>query len=163
MMHHKAVEVEFKENTVLEVKFQTGEVKSYDMALLFEKHVSLQALQNRNLFLAGRLCGSSGIYWNDDLDIDVETIYEDGTTIRIDSDVLPFGDALCKARARAELSQKELSVLTGIDQSDISKIERGIANPSVGTLNRIAKAMGCSLVVDFIFEESQDGHKSSVL
>ena len=162
-MHHKAIDIEFKENTVLEVKFQTGEVKSYDMAMLFEKHDSLKALTDRALFLTGKLCGSSGIYWNDDLDIDVETIYEDGTTVRIDSSVLGFGDALFKARARAELSQKELSILTGIDQSDISKIERGIANPSVGTLNRIAKAMGCSLKVDFVFEESQDGHKSSVL
>ena len=41
----------------------------------------------------------------------------------------------------------ELANLTGIDQSDISKIERGVANPSVNTLNRIAVALGAQLVV----------------
>ena len=43
----------------------------------------------------------------------------------------------------------ELSSLTGIDQSIISKIERGLANPSVGTLKRIAKALGKELKISF--------------
>ncbi|MDO4845468.1 MAG: helix-turn-helix transcriptional regulator [Oscillospiraceae bacterium] len=45
------------------------------------------------------------------------------------------------------LSQKELSDLTGIDQSDLSRIERGIANPSVNTLNRIAEALDAKLQI----------------
>ena len=48
---------------------------------------------------------------------------------------------------RKGISQKELSDLTGIDQSDISKIERGIANPSVNTLSRIAQALGAKLQI----------------
>ena len=36
---------------------------------------------------------------------------------------------------------------TGIDQSDLSKIERGLANPSIGTLSRIADAMDAELMV----------------
>ena len=44
-------------------------------------------------------------------------------------------------------SQKELAEVTGIDQSDLSKIERGVANPSVGTLKRIADALDAQLLI----------------
>ena len=44
-------------------------------------------------------------------------------------------------------SPTTLSQATGIDQSDISKIERGVANPSIGTLNRIAKALDAKLSI----------------
>ena len=37
--------------------------------------------------------------------------------------------------------------LTGIDQSDISKIERGVANPSIGTIARIADALEAELKI----------------
>ena len=59
------------------------------------------------------------------------------------------------ARALSGLSQKQLAAATGIDQSDISKIERGITNPSVGTLERIAKALGGRLTIriDLLSEE----------
>ena len=56
------------------------------------------------------------------------------------------------------MSQKELAAVTGIDQSDISKIERGTANPSVNTLARIAKALGCSLLISM---EQQTGQEST--
>lgn len=51
------------------------------MASLFTKYPSLKALKDRKLFLSGKLMGSYGIYWNEDLDIEVETIYEDGINI----------------------------------------------------------------------------------
>ena len=93
--------------------------------------------------------GGYGIRWNDDLDIEAETIYEEGNTIRIEKPAanVMVGRAVAAARARKALSQKELSGLTGIDQSDLSKIERGIANPSVNTLNRIAEALEMELFV----------------
>lgn len=148
-MFHKAVKLEFKEGTVLELTFQNGEVKRYDMAELFPKYPQLEALKNRELFLSGRLMGSYGIIWNDDLDIEAETIYEDGQTIR--TEVMPanmmVAFAVSSARAQAGMSQTELSAATGIDQSDISKIERGVANPSVSTLSRIADALGAKLSV----------------
>ena len=40
--------------------------------------------------------------------------------------------AMIDARKRSNLTQKELAERTGIDQSDISKIENGNANPNVG-------------------------------
>ena len=54
------------------------------------------------------------------------------------------------ARKFSGLTQKQLSIKTGIDQSDISKIENGNANPSIRTLKRLADAMGMKLKVEFL-------------
>ena len=133
----------------MELTFQDGKVKQYDMSMLFGKHPQLQALEDRALFLRGQLMGAYGIVWNDDLDIEAETIYEEGTTVgnvRAAAYTM-VGDAVAAARARKGISQKELAQATGIDQSDLSKIERGVANPSIGTLNRIAEALDAKLTV----------------
>lgn len=148
-MFHKAIELEFKEATTLELTFQDGQVKSYDMSELFGKYPQLEALKDRELFLSGRLMGNYGIIWNDELDIEAESIYEEGITVKIKQ--LPIqqqvANAISLARAKSGLSQKELSLRTNIDQSDISKIERGVGNPSVNTLNRLAKAMEMELKI----------------
>ena len=57
---------------------------------------------------------------------------------------------MARARELKLMTQKELSKITGIYQSDISKIERGIANPSVATLKRIADGMNMELKIEFI-------------
>jgi DNA-binding XRE family transcriptional regulator len=123
------------------------------MSVLFSKYPQLEALEDRVLFTSGKLLGPYGIVWNDDLDIEAETIYEDGETVREEKPAafVMVGEAIAAARARKGLSQKELAVLTGIDQSDLSKIERGIANPSVNTLDRIAKALDGKLTVSISY------------
>ncbi|MBQ7605442.1 MAG: helix-turn-helix transcriptional regulator [Firmicutes bacterium] len=63
------------------------------------------------------------------------------------AETLMAGDAVFSARARKGISQKELADATGIDQSDISKIERGVANPSIKTLQRIAEALDAELQI----------------
>ena len=148
-MFHKAIKLEYREGTTLELTFQDGKVKRYDMSVLFSKYPQLEALKDRTLFTSGKLLGPYGIVWNDDLDIEAETIYEDGETVREEKPAafVMVGNAVAAARARKGLSQKELSDLTGIDQSDLSKIERGIANPSVNTLNRIARALDAKLLI----------------
>ncbi len=154
-MFHKALELEFKDGTELELTFQDGKVKQYDMAVLFTKYPQLHALENRDFFLSGQLMGSYGIRWNDDLDIDVETIYEEGRTVRLVKLAIAFmvGEEVMHARTKRGLTQKQLSEATGIDQSDLSKIERGMANVSVSTLNRIALALGCRLNINFSYED----------
>jgi DNA-binding XRE family transcriptional regulator len=149
-MFHKAVDLKLLDGTALELTFQDGTVKKYDMSLLFDKYPQLQALNNRELFLSGKLLGGYGVMWNEDLDIEAETIYEDGVTVRI-LKTLPnqcLAKAVSAARARAGLSQKQVAEMAGIDQSDFSKIERGLANPSLSTLERIAKAMGGKLILN---------------
>ena len=148
-MFHKAIEVEFKEDTELYVTFQTGEIKAYNMSTLYNKYPFMKALDNRELFTSGKLVGSYGIIWNDEIDIEVETIYEEGTTIGC-KDVSVnhlVAYAVMMARTKSGLSQKELAEKTGIDQSDISKIERGVGNPSIKTLDRIAKALDMELSI----------------
>ena len=96
--------------------------------------------------------GHYGIIWNDELDLEVETIYEEGELIRTEAQRanVMLAYAIAVARAQTGMTQKDLSEITGIDQSDISKIERGVANPSVNTLERIAEAMGRKLQITFI-------------
>ena len=60
-----------------------------------------------------------------------------------------FIQAMIDARKKAGLTQKELSERTGIAQGDISKLERGNANPSIRTLQRLAAGMGMQLHVSF--------------
>ena len=149
VMFHKAVDMRFLENTAFEVTFDDGRVVMYDISCLFNKYPQMNALKDRDFFLSGKLMGSYGIIWNDDLDIDMETVYEDGISVRKE---LPanrtLAQAVSAARARTGMTQKQVASLAGIDQSDFSKIERGVANPSLSTLERIASALGGTLSID---------------
>ena len=58
--------------------------------------------------------------------------------------------AMIDARKRSGMTQKELSEATGIAQGDISKLEKGNANPSLRTLQRLAAGMGMRLRLEFI-------------
>lgn len=57
--------------------------------------------------------------------------------------------SIIDSRNELSLTQKDLSDLTGIHQSEISKIENGNANPSLKTLERIARAMGKKVRISF--------------
>ena len=57
--------------------------------------------------------------------------------------------AMIDARKRSGLTQKELSEKTGIAQSDISKLENGNANPSLKTLQRLARGMDMTIKIEF--------------
>ncbi len=153
-MFHKATKLEFDDGTKLRLTFQSGEIKAYDMAALFPEYPQLEALKDRKLFLSGKLLGHYGIRWNDDLDIEAETIYEDGENVGFATlpACLRIGNALSEARAKTGISQAELSLKTGIDQLDISKLERGVGNPSIATLEKISSALGKRLEVRFLPE-----------
>ena len=58
--------------------------------------------------------------------------------------------ALIDARNNAGLTQKELAQKTGIAQGDISRMERGSANPSLRTLERLAEGMNMTLKIEFV-------------
>ena len=58
--------------------------------------------------------------------------------------------AMIDARTSQGLTQKELSMRSGIAQGDISKMENGNANPSIKTLQRLASAMGKTLKIEFV-------------
>ncbi len=54
-----------------------------------------------------------------------------------------------KLREKAGLSQKELADLIGSTQPSVARLEAGGVNPNVGTLERIADALGSELTVAF--------------
>ena len=58
--------------------------------------------------------------------------------------------SIIDARKDSRLTQKELSERTGITQSDISKMEQGLANPSIQTLQKLALGMGMTLRIEFV-------------
>lgn len=58
--------------------------------------------------------------------------------------------AIADARISQNLTQKELSERTGIDQADISKLEHGTRNPSLKLLKRLADGMGMELRLVFV-------------
>jgi len=57
--------------------------------------------------------------------------------------------AIIEARKMSGYTQKQLSERTGIAQGDISKIEKGNANPSLNTLKRLASGMDMKLSLHF--------------
>ena len=60
--------------------------------------------------------------------------------------------AMIDARKEKNITQKELSLRTGITQADISRIENGSRNPSLNMLKKLAKGLGMQLRVEFIAE-----------
>ena len=67
-------------------------------------------------------------------------------------------EAILKARKESGLTQKQLSERTGIAQTDISKLERGNANPSLRTLQRLAAGMGMKIKLSlFLCQQSKYG------
>lgn len=49
---------------------------------------------------------------------------------------------LAAQRRALHLTQKQLAEQTGIDQAEISRIERGQANPTTATLGALTRALG---------------------
>ena len=59
------------------------------------------------------------------------------------------------ARIHYNLSQEKLAKLTKTEQPSIARLESGKFLPSVTSLNKIAKALGTSLIIRFGFMEEE--------
>lgn len=153
-MTNRIVSVKTMENMNLVVYFQNGVEKKYNIRRLYNSFPQLRELElDKSLFEKVIVdVGGYGISWNDELDIDAEEIWENGieTGSHKVSILSKLGYDVARARELKHMTQNELSKITGIYQSDISKIERGIANPSVATLKRIADGMNMELKIEFI-------------
>ena len=147
----KGIKLVLKEGTTFDLYFLDGVVKRYDILSLADKFPQLNALENRDLFLRGTLLGWGGVVWNDELDISSETVFEDGVDVSNeydDIDNVVVGYKIKQKRIELKLSQEELAAKVGIDQSDLSKIEKGNANPSVKMLARIANGLNAKALID---------------
>jgi len=56
-----------------------------------------------------------------------------------------LGADLMQRRLDLDLTQAKLAEASGIDQADISKIERGLANSTLATLTILARQLGCAI------------------
>ena len=149
----KSIKLVLKEGTTFDLYFLNGTVKRYDILSLADKFPQLNALKDRNLFLKGKLLGWSGVYWNDELDIECDTVYEEGMDVSKeydDVDNVVLGYKIRELRRKADLSQVELASKAGIDQSDLSKIEKGLANPSIKQITRVLTVLGQKLMLESI-------------
>lgn len=61
-----------------------------------------------------------------------------------------IASSMIDARLKANLTQKDLAKITGIDQANISKIENGEGNPTIKKLMKLAKGMNAELSIKFI-------------
>lgn len=57
------------------------------------------------------------------------------------------GRKLAQARLAKKLTQEEVATRSSVNQADISKIERGLANPTFSTLSAVACAVGFEIDV----------------
>ncbi len=149
-MYNKLKNVIFEENLIIIAEFNDGTVNSYDLKRCIEKYPVFKQLQeDKTLYKNGYIpTGGSGVIFSDEIDIAAEELYKNGTLIEkkdIDNIYTSIAISVSKARELKGLTQSELAKLTGIHQAEISKIERGIGNPSVKTLDRIAKGLGLNL------------------
>lgn len=58
-----------------------------------------------------------------------------------------LANQLLTLRREKKLSQTELAKLSGVPQSEISRIERGYGNPTTSTLSALAKPLGARLTL----------------
>ena len=65
--------------------------------------------------------------------------------IRDEKVLVAFGHHLAKTRQQKKLSQRKVALTAEIDVSQISRIERGLINPSLSTMFVIAEAMDVPL------------------
>ncbi len=80
------------------------------------------------------------IFQNKEVKTEYEKVQEEYTIVK----------AVLDARKRAQLTQQQLADKTGIDRTDISKLENGKTNPTINLLQRIAEGLGMSLKLEFI-------------
>lgn len=55
---------------------------------------------------------------------------------------LQFGQALKEARLIKGMSQEELALESELDRTYVSMLERGVKNPTLGTISKLARSLG---------------------
>ena len=153
-MYRKIKSVKPLENLKLSAVFQDGTEKEYNVGALTSVFPQFKEFEaNPELFAQVKVdVGGYGVSWNDELDLSADEIWECGITVGKKEVGLAnmVAERLVSARDSVGMTQCCLAEETGIYQADISKIERGLANPSLLTLQRLADGMGMEIVIEFV-------------
>lgn len=83
------------------------------------------------------------ISW-EDVKRDLEITPEQEEEIKLEEAII---EATIEAREKSNLTQRELSKLSGIQQPVIARIEKGVNSPQTNTLMKLLYAMGYTLKV----------------
>ena len=67
--------------------------------------------------------------------------------------LLETGAGIRHFRGEKGLTQLQLSIDAGIPLSQIGAIERGVGNPTIKTLKKIADCLDCEVFQLFVFEK----------
>ena len=79
MEFHTIKTVEPLGNMILEVEFNNGINKKYDMKELLKKHKVFERLKNEDLFNSARVdIGGYAVIWNEEIDLSSEEIWNNG-------------------------------------------------------------------------------------
>jgi transcriptional regulator with XRE-family HTH domain len=68
---------------------------------------------------------------------------------------LDVGERIKRSRKKLGLSMRELAEGVGVSESYISQLEKGVVNPSLGTLKKLADKL-CVTMVDFFAVDSDE-------
>lgn len=81
-MFHKIIAVKPLSDYFLEITFENGEIKNYDVKPLFNKWSIFQILKSElGLFEQVKIdTGGYGISWNNEIDLSCNELYENSTT-----------------------------------------------------------------------------------
>jgi transcriptional regulator with XRE-family HTH domain len=77
------------------------------------------------------------------------------------STTLRFGRAVREMRDALNISQEELAARSGLHRTYVAGVERGIRNPSLKSIVRIAEGLGTTVSRLFEHVESGSSRKSS--
>lgn len=86
-------------------------------------------------YSAGRRAGLSGA---------------DAVAVDVFDRAYALGASLAEARRERGLKQRELAKLSGVDQGDISRIERGVLAPTTPTLLRLAEGLNARVTIELL-------------
>lgn len=149
-MVSKILEVKPNVDYTVEVTFFDGSIRKYDLnedAKLFPEYDEL--IGNDELFNTVKVDKSkTNICWDNGAKLSDEAIWFNSVlveTVQIKDASIAFADRLRALREAIGITQKELEERTGIYQADISKIEKGEANPSLSTMGRLFDGLGYDL------------------
>lgn len=144
-MHNRISKVELVGDYSIRCSFYSGDVREYDVSVFEDcpkKEFDKVKIANNGECLK----------WGQEFELLAEEIWKDSVIVESNypEPKYQFAILLSYYRELNKMTQKDMEEKTGISQSDISRYERGEANPSLDTLNRIADSVGRKVYVDFL-------------
>lgn len=157
-MASKIYKVKPREDHTVDVTFFNGIVKRCDvegLAQIYPEYHSV--ISGKHLFATAKVDRSKDhILWENGVKLGNESVWFNGVEIdvvTIDDAAIAFAERLRIMRESLFMTQKDLEERSGVYQADISKIERGEANPSLATMKKLTDSMNMSL--EFFGERKQ--------